>query len=146
MHPFTSGPTDIVVFGLDSSGTLMWNTFHGFADDDYSYGIALDGSGNIYITGYGWDSTWGSAGDDVVTCKFSRAGKLLWYTFYGAATNDDGRGITLDRNGNIYVTGFGEATWGSPLHAYSGNSDILIMKFQQFPWPMFLPAISKDQQ
>ena len=146
VHPFSPSLSDIVVFRLDSSGTLIWNTFHGFVDDDYSYGIALDGTGNIYITGYGWDSTWGSDGDQIVTCKLSSSGKLLWYTFHGSAENDDGQAIALDGDGNIYVTGSSDAAWGSPQHAYSADSDIFVLKFHQFPWPMFLPAITNDAQ
>ena len=45
---------------LDSNGTLTWNTFLGGSGSVTSgYGIAVDGSGNVYVSGYS-DATWGS--------------------------------------------------------------------------------------
>ena len=47
---------NIFVLKLDSSGAYQWHTFYG-AGDDYGNGIAVDGSGNVYVTGES-DDTW----------------------------------------------------------------------------------------
>jgi hypothetical protein len=54
-----AGGYDAFEAKLDSSGNLVWNTFLGSTDDDYGYGIAVDASSNLYVTGLSTD-TWGS--------------------------------------------------------------------------------------
>ena len=80
---------------------LTWNTFLGGSGDDYGRGIAVDGSGNVYVTGYG-DATWGSpvraytSGNDTFAAKLYGNGTLLWNTFLGGSGSDYGRGIAVD--------------------------------------------------
>src|SRR5574340_1487135 len=53
---------DIVVLKLNSSGAYEWHTFYGSAAvNDGGYGIAVDGSGNVYVTGFSF-STWNGPG------------------------------------------------------------------------------------
>ena len=93
-----SGAYDIIVLKLDSSGTLLWHTFHGSGSYDYGYGIAVDNDGNVYVTGYSYD-TWGtpinpySDGSDIVVLKLNSSGTLLWHTFHGSNGVDYGRAI-----------------------------------------------------
>ena len=54
-----SGSYDIVVVKFDSSGVYQWHTFYGSSDDDYGNGIAVDSSGNVYVTGES-NASWGS--------------------------------------------------------------------------------------
>jgi len=154
VHPFSgSGQGDITVLKLNTSGALQWHTFHGSTSIDYGYGIAVDGNGNIYVTGYSL-ATWGSplhaysGGHDITALKLNNSGKIQGNTFYGATSLvDHGYGIAVDGNENVYVTGYSQATWGTPLHAYSGDHDIVVLKiaatFKKFPWPMFIPAMIK---
>lgn len=87
--------------------TLLWNTFLGSSDGDAGYGIALDGSGNVYVIGES-TATWGSpvnahaADGDAFVAKLSSSGVLTWNTFLGSSGNDRGRGIAVDGNGNVY--------------------------------------------
>ena len=78
-----SGGNDILVLKLNSSGTYRWHTFYGGSGDDISYGIAVDGSSNVYLTGYS-AATWSgpanqaplrtySGGNDIDVVKMTGA-------------------------------------------------------------------------
>lgn len=106
--------------------TLTWNTFLGGAGTDEAYGLALDVSGNVYVSGYSTE-TWGSpvtayggGGVDGFAAKLDANGNLIWNTFLGGAGNDEAFGIALDGTGNLYLAGYSDTTWGSPVRAYSG--------------------------
>jgi hypothetical protein len=58
VHAYHGG-SEATLICLDSLGNLQWNTFWGSSNLDYSYGIALDSSGNIYMVGDS-NATWGS--------------------------------------------------------------------------------------
>jgi hypothetical protein len=112
-----------------TDGALAWNTFLGGSGGDYGSGIAFDSSGNIYIAGYG-NATWGSpqrlfsgTDYDAFAAKLNSSGALTWNTFLGSSGSDNSRAIAVDGSGNVYVTGYSDATWGSPLPAYSGGSE-----------------------
>ena len=124
---------DIFVLKLNSSGAYQWHTFYGSGGGDYGYGIAVDTNGNVYVTGIS-NATWGSpinshsGGDDIVVLKLNSSGAYQWHTFYGSDSYDWGYGITVDTNGNVYVTGHSNATWGSPINSHSGGDDIVVLK------------------
>jgi hypothetical protein len=135
-----SGNVDAFVAGMDSSGNLIWNTFLGSTTNDYGNGIALDSSGNIYVTGKS-DATWGSpvnaysGGIDAYVASMDSSGNLVWNTFLGSTSHDEGYGITLDSSGNIYVTGKSDATWGSPVNSHSGGIDAFVARLFLQPIP-----------
>jgi len=136
-NPDGSYKQDAFVAKLDSKGQLVWNTFLGGAQNDSGDAIAVDGSGNVYVTGTslanGGDSfaTWGSplrafgggSPNDAYVAKLDNTGQLVWNTFLGGADFDNGIDIAVDDNGNIYVAGISGDTWGSPLRAISGGGD-----------------------
>ncbi len=68
LHAFSgssgSGYSDIFILKLDSSGSYQWHSFYGSGDDDVSYSLGMDGSGNLYLTGYSgasWDGPGGQS-------------------------------------------------------------------------------------
>ncbi|MBI4810877.1 MAG: SBBP repeat-containing protein, partial [Ignavibacteriales bacterium] len=73
--------------------------------DDYSNAIAVDNIGNVYITGVSFTSY---SGADYFTIKFNQRGDTLWsHRFNGSGNDyDEATAIALDRNGNVYVTGY----------------------------------------
>jgi hypothetical protein len=103
-------------YQLTIDPTLQWHTFMGSSSDDFGRGIAVDGSGNVYVAGDS-DATWGSpvnahAGDwDAFVAKLDSSGDRQWNTFMGSSSYDSGLGITVDGSGNVYVTGQSDATW-----------------------------------
>ncbi len=84
---------------------------------DYGSGIAVDGAGNAYITGYtlsgDFPVTEGAAYpspagyDDAFIAKLNAAGTGLEYaTYLGGNSSDCGSGIAVDGAGNAYITGY----------------------------------------
>ena len=59
-----------------------------------------------------------------------------WHSFYGSSGGDYGYGIAVDTGGNIYITGYSEATWGSPINPHSGSRDIVVLKLAEILSPV----------
>ncbi|NCC26485.1 MAG: hypothetical protein EOM25_14995, partial [Deltaproteobacteria bacterium] len=121
------GSTDAFAAKIDGgTGVLVWNTFLGGAATDAGAGIAVDGSGNVYVVGFSTASWQGASppvrafagNSDAFVARLDSSGNLVWNTFLGGGTNDFGYAIVLDGSGNIYVTGESHATSGSPRRSY----------------------------
>jgi hypothetical protein len=98
-------------FGLtkrDSSGNKQWiRTYHSMGDaySSIPYDIAVDDSGNSYITGVSGQT--GQMGWDYTTIKYNSNGDSVWVKRYNPATASDdwAFSVTADKEGNAYVTG-----------------------------------------
>lgn len=102
-----SNDFDIVTIKFAASGPLpLWvKRYNGTGNStDQGYGIAVDNSGNVYVTG---PSKGIGSGDDYITIKYNSLGTLLWEQRYnGTANGDDySQDIVFDNLGNVYVTG-----------------------------------------
>jgi hypothetical protein len=91
--------------------TLTWNAFLGSTSDDKANAVAVDGSGNVLVTGVS-NASWGtnpvstySGGQDIFVAKFSPNGTLLWNTFWGGIANEIGEDIVVDGGDNVLVIG-----------------------------------------
>ena len=87
-------------------------------------------SGNIYVTGGtygGLDSNTSSGGQDIFLVKYNSDAEKQWTRQLGSSSNDAGRGVAVDSNNNIYVTG----TTAGGLDGYtnSGEQDIFLVKY-----------------
>jgi len=152
-HRYINGKFDAFVTKLDQDGNLWWTAFIGGGDTDKGFAIALDGSGNVYAAGFS-ASSWGtplnphSGGDDVFVAKLDNNGNRLWNTFCGGAGADEARALAVDAYGNIFVSGYSNASWGAPLNPHSGLSDILLAKLDSEGhrlWNTFLGGEGNDQ-
>ncbi|MGH7967019.1 MAG: SBBP repeat-containing protein, partial [Candidatus Binatia bacterium] len=108
----SAGPGDIFVAKYNSSGTLVWVRQAGGTGLDNGVGIAVDSSGNSYVTGFfEGTASFGatmltSAGlEDIVVAKYDPNGTLVWARRAGGTLSDESRGIAVDSSGNSYVTG-----------------------------------------
>ncbi len=116
------GASDVFVTKLNSTGTaLVYSTYIGGSDEDRGYSIAIDGSGNAYVTGFtrstDYDITAGAfqtiyeGGEDVFVTKLNSTGTALVYsTYIGGGSQDKGESIAIDGSGNAYVVGFTKST------------------------------------
>lgn len=106
---YSAGPSanyDVVTIMYNPAGVQQWATrFNGTANGfDEGYDIAVDGSGNVYVTG-GTTTTTSNA--DYITLKYNPAGVQQWATSYSNNNNNTecAYAITLDATGNVYITG-----------------------------------------
>ncbi|MBI5034786.1 MAG: SBBP repeat-containing protein [Chloroflexi bacterium] len=146
-----SGGVDTFVAKLTKDGVLLWNAFLGGPSADYGHAIAMDIWGNLYVTGTSY-TTWGTpirastAMRDAFTAKLNAIGVLQWNTFLGGTDYDDGNNIAVDPNGNVYVAGDSQASWGSPLRLLAGT-DPFVAKLNSsgaLQWNTFLGSSGND--
>jgi uncharacterized delta-60 repeat protein len=107
---------DYATVKYDSSGRELWVARYAGPSDpphsayDLASAITVDASGSVYITGYsdGADSSY-----DYATIKYSSDGIKQWEARYnGLGDNYDyASAITVDRSGNVYVTGYSDNLW-----------------------------------
>jgi len=91
-------PADAFVAKLSPSGAHLWTTDLGGGGDDHGYGVAVDPSGNVLVTGYTYSSGWVSGGFDTshnghydaFVAKLSPSGAPLWSTYLGGSGADYG--------------------------------------------------------
>jgi hypothetical protein len=98
--------TDYATIKYNSSGEQQWVARYDGPAHDYerASAVAVDGSGNVYVTG--WSEGTGS-GSDYATIKYDSAGQEQWVARYNGPGNgeDFARAIAVDDSGNVYVTG-----------------------------------------
>ncbi len=72
---------------------------------------------------------------------------LEWNTFLGGSGYDFGRAIAVDASGNVYVGGYSNVTWGSPVRAYTASFDAFAAKLDSsgnLVWNTFLGGSGSD--
>jgi hypothetical protein len=144
------GCQNAFVTKLDPTGSvLVYSTYLGGSGfyGDLSSGIAVDSSGNAYVTGAtqsmdfpttsdAFQATcggggWGGCSDAFVT-KINPSGSALVYsTYLGGHAEDSGIGITVDSSGHAYVIGYTDGNdfpTKYPLQAYSYLQDAFVTK------------------
>ena len=137
--------TTTFVTELNPTGSaLVYSTYLGGNKQDYSYGVAVNGVGNAYVTGYTVSidfpttpgafqtdcnlDSYGNCGDAFVTELNATGSALVYSTFFPAGSG----GIALDSWGNVYLTGGAGAnlpvTPGAFQTTYIGNGDAFVTK------------------
>ncbi len=126
--------TDGFVFSLNPAGTVSYLTYLGGNGDDGAFGIAVDGSGDAYVTGSTFSPNFPvpnglftalNAGvasnpvfeDGFVTEINPTGTQFVYSTYLGGENNDYGNAIAVDGSGNAYVTGATTSATQFPITA-----------------------------
>jgi len=118
----SSGQSDVFVSKMSPGGTTLWYKKAGGTSNDEGNSIAVDNSGNVYVTGtYAGTATFGTqnittaGGSDIFLAKYNNSGNLLWVVSAGGNDSDRSKSLALDASGNPYITGFylNQATFGA---------------------------------
>jgi hypothetical protein len=109
------GTVDAFATKLTSSGGISYSTYLGGSQDEWGIGIAVDGSGNAYISGYTGSSDFpmlnavqGSygGGNDAFVTRLTLSGAISYSTYLGGSDLESGARIAVNGSGNAYLTGY----------------------------------------
>jgi Beta-propeller repeat len=109
------------VVKYNASGVAQWARQGGFQNNDtFGHGVAVDGSGNVFITGAFYGETrfngfplFAAGIIDAFVVKYNSSGAFQWANRGGGTSEDGGSAITTDASGNVYIAGYfsGNATF-----------------------------------
>ena len=143
-----AGVVDVFVSKYDTSGILQWSRQLGTSTEDRNTGIASDGLGNAYVTGW----TMGSLGaplsgfTDAFVSKYDSAGEHQWTKQLGTDDYDVSDGVAADKLGNVYITGWTYGSLGGPTNG--GPEDAFVAKYSSegvIQWKQQLGTGSTDE-
>jgi len=137
------GSTDAFVTKMNAEGSaVVYSTYLGGSHNDYGWGIAVNATGDAYLTGYTRSTDFPAAnviprtdgsGYNAFVTRINREGSALVYsTYLGGGGDDFGHGIAVDAAGNAYVTGFTYSTDFPTANAFQtanhGSADAFVTK------------------
>lgn len=109
------GAGDGLITVFTTSGDVEYSSYFGGNGVDYVQAIDVDAEQNIYISGQ-TASTSGlttaeaywtniSGGDDAFVAKLNAEYEVMWCTYFGGTNNENGLGLALDDNNNVWIAG-----------------------------------------
>ncbi|HKZ21581.1 MAG TPA: SBBP repeat-containing protein, partial [candidate division Zixibacteria bacterium] len=114
---------DYATIKYSSFGDTLWvRRYNGPGNaDDLAKALAVDDSGNVYVTGGSYGS---GTFNDYATIKYSSAGDTLWVRRYNGPGNlaDGASALAVDDSGNVYVTGGSERDYATIKYAPNGDT------------------------
>jgi hypothetical protein len=148
---YNGGSLDVFIAKLNSTGNLVYSTYLGGTDRDGADAIAIDSSGNAYVTGFTWsddfptttgayDTSLGGNSDAFVTKLNATGSTLLYSTYFGGDVYEHAHGIAVDSNDNAYITGQTDSDQNNnfPLkNAYDST-------YNGDPWDAFVAKLTAN--
>ena len=113
---------DYVILKYNTAGDLLWSRSYGGNPgyDDFPISLKIDGTGNVYVTGYSWGiGTYAN----YATIKLDTNGNQLWARRFMGGNGEIPGEVEVDAAGNVYVTGRSN---NSPA---GGSEDIVTIKY-----------------
>jgi hypothetical protein len=133
----SAGGQDIFVAKLDPGGAHLWSQRFGDASDQHGTHVAVDGSGNVVVTGsmagsvdFGGGPLTSAGSNDVFVVKLDPGGGHVWSERFGGAGDESASGVAVDAAGDVALTGHFTAAidfGGGPLVS-AGVTDIFLAK------------------
>lgn len=155
----STGSFDVFIWKTSADGDFLWVKQIGGSLGQYVEDLAVDADGNSYITGrmdgltdfdpgvgtFELNATGGQGAGDVFIAKYSPDGDLIWAQKIGTGSAQSGKGISVDSDGSVYVSGdlfglqvdFDAGPGESLLSATFGTIDMFILKLSSegtFQW------------
>lgn len=132
---------DAFVAKYDSTGKRLWFNTLRTNSDDYSRGIVIDRTGNVYITGEtagvlpsgSLPTNTSAGGADAFVAKYNSNGAFQWTKQFGTTGNDQSQGIAVDSLGDVYLAGETFRTSGGSdsqalVAKYDGTGRLLLQQ------------------
>ena len=119
---------DAFAIKLDATGNPVYARFLGGNSDDYGYGIAVNATRGVYITGSMRSANFIApvyGGSDIFVVKLDVAGNPTYARALGGSADDGGYGIALDASGAAYLTGYTSSSDFLPPY---GDDDAFVVK------------------
>ena len=124
-----AGQEDAFLSKYNESGMLQWTRQFGTSQDDESNGVSADGLGNVYvthITGGGY-----LAGGEVFISKYDASGALQWTEQIGTSGEERSFGVSADRAGYVYITGWTSGSLEGPNAGSYETRDAFLSKYDE---------------
>lgn len=143
------GANDAFVAKYDSNGNEVWLRQFGTVVTDRAFGISLDNTGNVYISGLSSGSLDGninSGGSDSLVVKYDNNGNHLWTKQFGTTSSDNATTISIDKTGSIYLAGITKGGLDGKNNA--GLNDVFITRYDSNgnrSWSEQLGTVGEDQ-
>ncbi len=129
---------DITTIKYDKNGAQQWiRKYNGPSDnDDSGIAIALDNSGNVFVTGTVYNDT---SRSDIIVLKYETNGNLLWSKTTGGTASyyDYVNDIAVDKDGNVYITGTVENN--------DTYNDIITLKYTSDGTKLWAKILDRDE-
>jgi len=142
----SEGLYDVFLCMLDTDGNYQWAVTFGGVDGDNCKGVALDSSGNPFITGLFMstvdfdpgpdpDNRTSDGIGDAFLSSFDSSGNLLWARTWGATLDDIGYSVAVAPTGEIFAAGAYSGTVdfdpgiGMDAHSSNGEYDCFLIRF-----------------
>jgi hypothetical protein len=132
------GSYDIFLAKFDASGNHLWSRRFGDVSWEDGSSVAVDGAGNVIMTGYfngtvnfGGGNLVSAGGSDVVLAKYDPSGNHVWSQRFGAGNSDFGDAVACDGAGNVFMTGSFQAAadFGGGNLVSAGEGDVFVAKY-----------------
>ncbi|MES2679026.1 MAG: T9SS type A sorting domain-containing protein [Bacteroidota bacterium] len=138
--------SDAYLVKQDAAGNVLWAKNFGCSGNDAIYGVCVDASNNIYITGMFIESSGNifgmvlgtftlnsmGGGGDMFVAKLDPNGNVLWAKGAGGNYTEQGLGICTDAGGNVYVAASSSSqsfNIGNLSFSTNGASDFFVAKY-----------------
>ncbi len=159
----SNGASDIFIQKLDAAGNFLWAKSLGGNSYDYGNSVAVDNSGNVYLTGvfqntvdfdpgFGTVNRTSNGVGDIFVLKFDNSGNYVWSKQFGGVLDDRGKMIKIDSSNNIYTTGFFQDVvdfdpgTGIQNLSSAGDIDIFIQKLDSSGNLVWTKRMGSSQQ